>query len=385
MKSAVSDSPTRSSTLARCLVGAHGPADDIRCESVDWPPLVRAACDVWLGGVLLEAIERRRWPVPLPQMQQLRWQARQIRQNNVRMSQRLARISRTLRDRGVDVLLLKGAALNLTVYDHPGLRAMADVDLMVRPEQVAHAQAVLRTLRFRKGRDQVRDDFFPKYYYELEYTAERPWPLRIDVHARLLRPLRYARTIPDDALWRDARLTDFEGGQVLIPSPGNMLIHLAAHAACHGARPLRWLYDIKRLLDVERTAIDWDIVVGRAGDWGLSLPVRVGLERTEQVFGPTAPPEAMTALGRARVTAADRLTLWHAPRDEKHPVGHVLVNLLCTPGLRFRAGYLGAMLLPGRRHMASVYRRRHAGWLACAHVYRWIRAIVRPLVPRTAC
>lgn len=346
--------------------------------------LVGAACDAWLGGLMLEAVERQRWPVPLPQVQQLRWQARQIHQNNVRMTQRLAQITGTLRARGVDVLLLKGAALNLTVYDDPALRAMADVDLMVRPGQVAHAQAVLRTLRFRKGRDQVRDDFFPKYHYEMEYTAKRPWPLRIDVHVRLLRPLRYARTLPEAAVWQGAQPASLDGSEVLILSRENMLIHLAAHAACHGGWPLRWLYDVKRFIDSQEAAIDWDAVVGRARDWRLSLPVRVGLERVEELFGPTAPSEAMAALRRAKVSIADRLTLWHAPRDEKHPVGHVLVNLLCTPGLRYRVGYLAAMILPGRRHMGSVYRRRHVGWLVCAHLYRWARALLRPFRLRAA-
>ena len=370
--------------LARCLLGAHSASADIRPEEVDWPPVVQQACNTWLGGLLLEAIERHRWPVPLPQMQQLRWQARQIHQNNLRMRRRLAPIVRAFRDRGVDTLLLKGAALNLTLYDHPGLRAMGDADVMVRPEHVPQAQAVLAELRCRKGRDQVREDFFPKYYYEIEYTTEQPWPLRIDLHARLLRPLRYVRTVPDAAIWHDAQPTRLEGSEVLIPSPENMLVHLASHAAGHGGRPLRWLYDIKRFIDLEQVSIDWDAVISRAHDWRLSLPVRVGLQRVEETFGPTIPSEAMEALHRARVSVADRLTLWHAPRDAKHPIGHVLVNLLCTPGLWYRAGYLAAVLVPGRRHMGSVYRRRHSGWLTCAHLHRWARALLRPIVPRMA-
>ena len=102
--------------LGRYLVGAHRAAVGFDPPPLDWPVVVRAACDDWLGGLLLEAVERQGWAVPLPQMQQLRCQARQIRQTNVRMMRGLARITRAARQQGLDILLLKGAALNLTVY-----------------------------------------------------------------------------------------------------------------------------------------------------------------------------------------------------------------------------------------------------------------------------
>ena len=371
-------------SLARCLLGAHWATPTVEPDSIDWPAVVRAACDAWLGGLLLRAVERQTWTLPLPQMQQLRWQAHQISQNNSRMTRPLGRIIGALRRDGLDVLLLKGAALNLTVYERPDLRAMADVDLMVRPEHATRARQVLLTAGCRAGRDQVRDDFFPRYYYEVEVPTSDPAPLRIDLHARPLRPLRYARTIPDDAFWHDAQAADIPGADALIPSAENMLIHLAGHAALHGGYRLRWLYDLQRFVQSDATRIDWDAVVRRSRDWQLSLPVRVGLERAEHVFGPTIPPDAMAALQEAPAGMFDRLTLWHAPRDEHHPVGHILVNLLCTPGLRYRAGYLAAMLLPGPRHMASIYRRRHTGWLACAHLYRWTRAMLRPFTAHLA-
>ena len=69
--------------LARCMQAAHGPASDMGPETVDWPLLTRAGCTAWLGGLILAAAERNRWYVPPPQMRQLRWQARQIRQHNV--------------------------------------------------------------------------------------------------------------------------------------------------------------------------------------------------------------------------------------------------------------------------------------------------------------
>jgi hypothetical protein len=45
----------------------------------------------------------------------------------------LAMVARFLTDAGVEALLVKGAALALTVYDDPAVRIMRDIDLLVRP------------------------------------------------------------------------------------------------------------------------------------------------------------------------------------------------------------------------------------------------------------
>ena len=78
-------------------------------------------------------------------------------------------------------------------------------------------------------------------------------------------------------------------------------------------------------------------------------------------------------------TWRDRLVLAQAPRDSAHPLAHVAVNMLTAPGVRFRMGYLWAMMFPDRDHMGGVYPWRHPGWPACAHLWRFARLMVRPL------
>jgi Uncharacterised nucleotidyltransferase len=48
----------------------------------------------------------------------------------------------------VPVLLLKGAALAYQVYARSCLRAMVDLDLLVRPDEVEHACVVMRDLGY---------------------------------------------------------------------------------------------------------------------------------------------------------------------------------------------------------------------------------------------
>jgi len=156
-----------------------------------------------------------------------------------------------------------------------------------------------------------------------------------------------------------------------------MLIHLAVHAAIHGANRLLWLYDICRFAAENSDQLDWPLLVVRARTWGLSHPLRVGLYRTESVFGSFLPADARAALNHSPAGVLDRLALWHAPRDEAHPLGHVAVNVLSIRGWRPRLRYLAAVLRPARAHLGVLYPWRHRGWTVCAHVWRVLRALGR--------
>ena len=362
--------------LARCMQAAHGPASDMGPETVDWPLLTRAGCTAWLGGLILAAAERNRWYVPPPQMRQLRWQARQIRQHNLRMMGCLSRIALALHDQGVKILLLKGAALNLTLYDAPELRPMSDLDLLVHPETVAEAATAMERLGYRRGPGLVRSDFFPRFHYEVEYQSDGPRPVSVDLHVRPFRPLRHAHTVPDDAFWRRSRRLDVGRAPVWVLGHEEQLVHLATHSAYHGHSRLLWLYDIRRLIDLNNSNFDWERTLRTCRELGLVLPVRTALRAMESLWGPICPDHIRQDLYDQPVDWRDRLCLAQAPHDANHSVRHVAVNLLCTQGLSFRLAYLSRVLFPDREHMGQVYCRRHWGWLLCAHVRRWWRAAV---------
>lgn len=300
---------------------------------------------------------------------------------NVRMMHLLERIARAFHDAGIPLLALKGAALNLVLYDRPDERPMGDLDLLVKPEDAEGACAVLEGLGCLRSVVLVREDFFPRFHYEIEYAAGSIYPVKIDLHVRPFRPLRYSRLVPPDALWERAEVVRFGAATIRIPAPDDMLIHLAVHAAIHGCSRRTWLQDIKRWADAHRSVIDWNRLVATAERWRLALAVRQAFQRTAREFGPVCSRRVIQRLRRLPVNWRDRLALWQAPRDASRPVMHVLVNTLCTPGWRFALGYLRAVCLPDRGHMGEWYCRRHWGWLPWAHLLRCSWPVVGRLRP----
>ncbi|MBN1514403.1 MAG: nucleotidyltransferase family protein [Phycisphaerae bacterium] len=366
--------PNLMTRLARCLVDAGLSSP----EPQAWFRLAEAAGREGLAGLLLESADRRRVGLPLPAHLRLREQATHIASGTAHRLRGFAPIARAFADAGMPLLLLKGAALHLTLYCRPELRPMSDVDCMVPLERAEEACALLDRLGCRRGPGLVRPDFFPTFHNELEYLTPHPdHPVRLDVHARPFRPLRYAQSVPPRAFWEDATSMKLYGASVLVPGAADMLIHLAVHAAIHGADRLLWLYDIYRFAAENSDQLDWSLVMARARAWGLLHPLRVGLHRTASVFGSFLPAEARAGLNRAHSGVLDRLALWHAPRDEAHPLGHVAVNVLSIRGWRPRLRYLAAVLRPAREHLGGLYPWRHPGWTVCAHAWRVLRAVGR--------
>ncbi len=357
-------------------------------DATAWHNLAREADKRGLCGLVLERANACGVNIPNDARSALQTGTARVAAQQLHMTHELSKLLAAFNDAGVPVMLLKGAALTLCLYDEAGLRPMSDVDLLVRPADVARAATVLRQAGCRRGAELVRDDFFPRFYYETEWVTGSDRPVRLDFHARPLRPLRIAITMPDDALWLDARQVNVCGAPAWIPSPEAMFVHLAAHAAYHGCSRLIWLYDLRRFYERNGDAIDWSIVLELCQRWRLSTPVRYAIEQCQKRVGDICPDDVARSLHRHRISWRDRLVLWQAPRDGERPLRHVFINAITTPDLRHAAAYVFACFRPNDAHLGAIYRPRHPGWRICAHLIRGLRAAARAaggLIPlRTA-
>lgn len=366
-------------SLAR-LLSTSSRADAVAPRSeAEWNRIAASAMDNGLGGLLLERAAQRGLAVPDTCFAALSGGARCVASKNALLEAELERVLRVLNDAHVPVMLLKGAALTRSAYDQHELRPMSDLDLLVHAADAERALTALLAEACRRGAELVRDDFFPRFHYEAELWTRSAQPVRVDLHVRPFRPLRYARMIPDDAMWHDARSVGVGIATAYVPSNERMFVHLAAHAAFHGCSRLIWLYDLVRWCDHRGDAIDWAEVVECSRAWGLSAAVRQAMHRTAETFGRVWPDDMECELARSGNHWRDRMVLRQAPNDAATPLRHVLCNALTTPGARFTLGYLGAVLFPEGTHLETLYAGRHAGWRFIATARRAWRAATRAL------
>jgi hypothetical protein len=148
--------------------------------------------------------------------------------NAIRIRTRaLLEITAQLDCHDIDVLVLKGAALAHLIYEHPGLRPMSDVDLLVRPDDLDRAAQLVSEL----GYSTVEGHATPADHHHLPTISRTIDGLRISIelHHDALAPDNIG-SIRVDTLTEPARA--FQVDQATLYTLGHIdtLRHLCRHA-----------------------------------------------------------------------------------------------------------------------------------------------------------
>jgi hypothetical protein len=212
---------------------------------------------------------------------------------------------------GIDVLLLKGAALAQLVYARPGLRPMRDVDLLVREGDAVRAWRLLAQANFTLPSSPA--DGAPPGHHHLA-TASRVsdgLTVSVEIHRAVwLNEPRRARRRYDD-LAAGAITFEIDGVTARAPAREEMLWHVYRHAFCMplGYEPLRlvWVADLVSLVECWASALDWDLVKRRYPAVWRILPLLDALTPWTDAVRPHLPP---LAAGAVRSTADEIVATW---------------------------------------------------------------------------
>ncbi len=277
---------------------------------------------------------------------------------NAVLFRQTSQIVTELAARGIQVILLKGMHLARYVYADPGLRSMADVDIMVRTEHLAETERVFLEHGFgplpRPGIKEwcrtnhhlakLRKDGAPEV--EVHWNIQRPTgPFQIDV----------------EGLWQRSVPAILDGAPVRLLSPEDLLLHLTIHLSHqhHFRRAaLKGLVDISTLISAEGSAIDWSLLAARARAWGAPGVLFTTLRLTTELLGTPVPAAVFAMLPHeARdeeiVGVARRyiLTLYAVVPTAYQKIAHQ-----ASPGERLKL-LVSALFLP-REHMEEIYGLR---------------------------
>jgi len=193
-----------------------------------------------------------------------------------------AELSAAFRDAGVDAVFAKGLALALTVYERPGLRPFVDMDVLIEPDSLKTADAVLRKLGYELDSKSLSNPI------ECSYSRERlpGFPVAIDLHWSFT---------GDDGLQAPARIPISEIIQrskivhdVRVPSGEDTLLLAAANMPRKAAQPLMLIADFARLA---LQKLDWNAVYDRAKRWHVRTGLWLGFALASMCLNAPVNPE----------------------------------------------------------------------------------------------
>lgn len=271
----------------------------------------------------------------------------------------LAQLLRLYRDAGIDVLLLKGAALAQLVYPQSLLRPMRDIDILVRAADAPRAQALLAEIGFTAPVSPTAGLEPGHHHLAAIKRAIDGFSISVEVHhgLNLNEPGRPPRAFED--LATAAQPLTIGGVPALTLGCEDTLWHIYRHAFCMplGYEPLRliWVADLVTLVETWLDRIDWDRVAHQHPAAYALLPLLHSLTPWDGAAAarfPGAPAPALlpAELDLQRRTAMLEETLEHAAAlqaqamQQRTLLGEQSLNLaLARADLDERARYIAQL------------------------------------------
>lgn len=209
---------------------------------------------------------------------------------------------RALNARGIDVILLKGAHFATLVYPDPSHRPMADLDLLVRRENMEAAADALMSIGYEFEMEQTIAEAIVESRHIAPFQKDGAFP--IELHCALT-DTSVAVRIDIDGLWQRSREIDAFGERARVLSTEDALLYICVHAGIvhkFGEKGIRPLLDINAIL--ERETIDWNVMMSRAREWRAQPSVYLMLEMARRYGGAQIPEHVLASLKPRRVSRA---------------------------------------------------------------------------------
>lgn len=269
-------------------------------KEVPWERVVGVSASLGLAPLLFRNLSRSelRGSVPAAALAALGRSAHAAACRVAIQLEALDGILSALRSRGLDPVLLKGAALALTLYEQPALRPMQDIDLLVEEEQVPAALAILEELGFRGIANEFSDAFYDGHHHARP-LADAAGRVIVEIHKGLVPPEDGLRLDPRPFLERSVRV-DVRGSRYKVLSREDQLVHAALHLsyADRFIGRVRDLIDVHAQVEREERPLEWGIVVESARGAVLSRSLYSTLDLARRLLGTPVPPAVLSELAR---------------------------------------------------------------------------------------
>lgn len=256
---------------------------------------------------------------------------------------------------GLDVIVLKGAALAGIVYADIGLRPMVDIDLLVKEEELTVADRIMTDLDYSAAYDWQPEEWYTENHFHLPPYQHAKKPVIVEIHWHFtMNPCR----MDIRKWWKRVISTDTMGYRIVVPSPEDMLIHLAVHSFDHSYENgfvLRCLCDMFETLRHYRAKIDWELFRDEVARQRIEKQVHSMLYLVKESWPVTDEPLVPIDLDHAdhRFLHALRDSLFagsgNAPTNP-----HILKSLILGNFSR-KITFLLSKMFPSRREMAVRY------------------------------
>ena len=255
--------------LARAESNALDPVD--REAIADWPRVLQLASDENAAIALRDHLRSEKWRnVPSDVQRRLAMLALDREFRMRLLERRLEDSLAALNAAGIDVMLLKGAALATTLYGSFAARPMRDIDLLVKPDRADEARALIAGLGWAADPELPGDESYLTHHHLPPMRDMGASGLRIEIH-RALVPSGHPFRFREAEIWSEARVVNAGRARALVMHPVHHAAHIAIHFAWSHMLKMGAWHAFRDLASLSAAGlVNWQDVASVARRWGAS-------------------------------------------------------------------------------------------------------------------
>ncbi len=277
---------------------------------------------------------------------------------NIYLWEKTKPILKSLEEKGIEILLLKGIALGSTIYPSLGIRPMSDVDILIKDKDTFTFDDILNSLGYVAIDMNPQDIELGKMDYLTSFCyGDKTYSFHVHRHLvnSTLPTFSYISKIDMDRIWQKARPIDTQGIKALILSPEHQIIYLCEHSLriTHSFSRLIYPTDIALTINFYRDEIDWDFLIKESFCFGLERMVYCGLIGTHRVLHTEVPSYVLSNLKPKKLTFGEKVFLSRLIENRSSSGLSYFVHLAMNRKPSEKIRFLFRTLFPPKNMMAQ--------------------------------
>ncbi len=266
----------------------------LTASPLDWKCVLRESKRHYVAFLLLSTLGELNALVPGDLLDDLKRISMKTAANNLRFRHELIKVVGALERVGVELMLLKGAALVQVLNVGLSSRPMGDIDVLVREKDFQAFRATLYELGYRLPYELpcLTDRELPRYAHFFDQIKFRGSNgIKIDTHFRLLN--MGMPSVDEESVWERAVKAPMGDVSVFVPSPEDMLLHLCFHSNHHLFCRIYFFSDVARILERYAGELDWQYLSRVVERRRMKASVYHALLLTKELLGTPIPPDVL--------------------------------------------------------------------------------------------
>jgi putative nucleotidyltransferase-like protein len=234
--------------------------------------------------------------VPQPVMDRLKRFHHSIGLRNMQIYSELRNVTKSLKDRGIQVIFLKGAALAETVYPDMSLRPMSDIDLLVKKADLHDVAEILSESGYVPS-SKHSVEFYEGHHHLMPYLRQDKF-IMIEVHHNIA-PAPFMSRLNTDSLWESAQVANIAGVAASVLSPEDLVLHLCLHMADDFfVDRMKVLVDISEAIRYYGRELDWRSIIRKSNECQAGSFVHYSLYLAKEMMDALIPTYVLRDLDR---------------------------------------------------------------------------------------